>query len=241
VHTASIGADKQLAQLTGGAHQGDRVEVGLLREVLGRRDNAYMGSYLAWVVSSGGVDTFTVVPQDADEVARLAEVLSPREDGDVVHVIVGKTVPAPPESPSAAAGLPAVQTCQVMAFTLPEFAAAMPEGEDSGEFEDLVRRVFLRLTNGAAVPGFTDEQRAGAYVAVQYPAFYHAIRREQHQGKILAGVYARHSHSADRRLVSVGFGMRDPRADTTDGWECLVDVTEPCLHFLVTGLRPAYR
>jgi hypothetical protein len=254
-HTASVGADKQLAQLTGGAHQGDQIDVGLLQQVLSRHENAYMGFHLAWVLSTAGVDTFTVVPRSDDHVARLAEVLSPPEDGEVVHVIVGKTIPAPPDSPSAAAGLPAVQACQVLAFTLQEFAAAMPEdqapsddqeasGDDQGnrhaEFQTLVRRVFLRLTNGAALPGFTDEQRASAYVASQYPGFYHGIRHAQRDGKVLAGVYARHSHSTGRRVVSVGFTVRHPRADMTEGWHCLVDVEEPCLHFLVTGLRPTY-
>jgi PatG C-terminal len=254
VHTTSIGAEKQLAQLTGGAHQGDQVDVGQLQQVLGRRENAWFGSNLAWLFSSGGAGVFTVVPQDADQVQRLAEVLSPPEDGDVIHGIVGSTVPAPAGSPSAAAGLPAVQACQVLSFTLQQFAAGMPKGEgpDEGEpraprrraghdnSEALVRNVFLRLTNGGALPGFAEDQQARAFVAVNYAEFYHAISHEQNEGKRLVGVYARHSHSADRRIVSVGFTVRDPQTDMTDGWQCLVDVTEPCLHFIAAGLRRTY-
>jgi hypothetical protein len=254
VDTATIGADKQLAQLTGGAHQGGQVEVGLLKQVLSRRENAWIGWQLAWVFSSGGMDAFAVVPRDRDEVRDLAEALSPPEDREVVHVIKGCTVPAPINSPSAAAGLPAVQACELMAFTLQEFAAGMPDDEASSgekspaperktnraEFEALVPAVFLRLTNGAAIPGFTAEQQARAFVGSTYLQFYSAILSEQRKGMVLAGVYARHIHSADRQVVAVGFTVRDPRTDMTDGWECLADVTECCLPFLITGLRHVY-
>jgi PatG C-terminal len=254
VHTTSIGAEKMLAQLTGGAHQGDQVDVGQLQQVLSDRGNSWFGSELAWLFSSGDAGVFTVVPRDADQVQRLAEMLSPPEDGEVIHVIDGCTIPVPAGSPSAAAGLPAVQACQVLSFTLQQFAAGLPKGEgpDEGEsraarrraghdnFEALVRNVFYRLTNGAALPGTTDEQQARAFVAVNYAEFYHAISHEQNEGKRLVGVYARHSHSADRRIVSVGFTVRDPQTDMTDGWQCLVDVTECCLHFLAAGLRRTY-
>jgi hypothetical protein len=142
----------------------------------------------------------------------------------------------------------------VLAFTLQELAAGMPEDQpargeksstagktaDRAEFESLVRNVFLRLTNGAALPGFTDEQRALAYVGSMYAPYYFAIRQAQREGKVLTRVYARHAHSPDRRVVSVGFTVRHPRTEIVEGAECLVDVTEPCLHFLVTGLRPRY-
>ena len=254
VHTTSIGTEKKLAQLTGGAHQGDQIDVSQLQQVLSRRENAWFGSNLAWLFRSGDAGVCTVVPKDAYQVQRLAEMLSPPEDGEVIHVIDGCTIPVPAGSPSAAAGLPAVQACQMLSFTLQQFAAEMPKGEgpDEGEsraarrragpdnFEAMVRNVFNRLTNGAALPGTTAEQQARAFVAVNYAEFYHAISHEQNEGKRLIGVYARHSHSADRQIVSVGFRVRDPQTDMTDGWQCLVDVTECCLHFIAAGLRRTY-
>jgi hypothetical protein len=35
----SIGVEKEFAQLTAGAHQGDRIEVGLLQQALANPDN----------------------------------------------------------------------------------------------------------------------------------------------------------------------------------------------------------
>jgi hypothetical protein len=251
--TASIGAEQELARLTG-RRAGDPIDVGLLRDVLHTPGNAYMGRFLAWVFTAGGIEVCTVVPHSADDVTQLADALSSPEVRDVVHVLVGTTVPAHPSSPSAASGLPAVEASRILAFTLPEFAAALPECDGPGgadapanrrranraDFETTVSRLFLQLTNGAALPGFTDEDRARAHVATYYPGFYCAVWQAQRDGKILTGVYARHSHSADRRLVLVGFKVRHPRTDVTESWQCLVDVTEPCLHFLATGLRPAY-
>jgi PatG C-terminal len=253
VHTTSMGAERQLAQLTGGAHQGDQVEVGMLQEVLSRRENTWLGWELAWLFSSGHVPAFSVMPQYAEQVMQLAELLRPPED-EAVNVIVGKTVPTPADSPSAAVGLPTVRPYRMMAFTLQEFARGMPQDEAASaeksaaagrktertEFEATVRDVFYRLTNGAAVAGFTHEQQACAYVGTEFSLFYSAIRREQLEGKRLTRVYARHSHSADRLIVAVGFVVRDPRTDMTDGWECLADVTDAGMPFLVTGLRRVY-
>jgi hypothetical protein len=108
------------------------------------------------------------------------------------------------------------------------------------EFEGVVRNVFMRLTRGAALTGFADDERGLAYVACEYPAIYHAIRQANRDGKVLVGADARHSHSADRRMVSVRLTVRHPRTDLTERYQCLVDVTEPVFHFLVTGLQPAY-
>jgi hypothetical protein len=250
--TATIGAEKELAQLTAGEHQGDQIEVDLLREVLSRPENAYLGWYLSWVFTSGGVDAFTVVPRNDADVTRLAEMLSPVESEDLVHIIVGKTVPSPVDSPSAVSALPSVQADQLLAFTLAEFAAAMPDGAADGEnapararktgrddFETLVRRVFLRLTNGAALPGFADEERGRGYVAHKYSGFFQAVAQAHRDGKALMGVHARHVHSTDRRLVSVGFTVRNRQTDITERYECLVDVTEPLI-FLAAGLRLVY-
>lgn len=249
----SIGVEKEFAQLTAGAHQGDRVEVELLQQVLGSPENAYLARHLCWIFASAGVDTFTVLPRDDAEVARLVEVLSPAEPEEVVHVVVGRTAASSVDSPCAAAGLPTVRADQVLAFTPREFAAAMPDETSSGEepaaagstadyragFEAAVRGVFARLTRGAGNRGLSDEHRARNYVALRYPPIYHAVWQAQRDGKVLVGLDARHSHSADRRLVAVRLTVRHPRTDITERHQCLVDVTE-VFPFLITGLQPVY-
>lgn len=251
--TPTIGVEKELAQLTAGAHQGDQVEVELLQQVLRNPETVYIGWHLSWVFASEGVDTLTVLPRTESDLGRLAEVLSPAEAEEVVHAVAGRTVPCPMDAPCAASGLPTVHADQVLAFTLQEFAAALPEDEksadekspaargkaDRAEFEAVVRRLFRRLTRGAGNHGFADEHRARNYLALRYPAIYHAVRQAEGDGKVLVGVDARHSHSADRRVVAVRLTVRQPRTDLTEHYQCLVDVTEP-FPFLIAGLQPVY-
>lgn len=247
----SIGVEKEFAQLTAGAHQGDRIEVGLLQQVLDSPDNAYLARHLCWVFASSGVDIFTVLPRDDAEVARLVEMLSSEATDDLVHVVVGRTISGPADSPCAASGLAAVRADQVLAFTPAEFAAAMPEDASHGndavpspatggsDFQAVVREVFTRLTRGAGNRGYADEHRARNYVALRYPPIYHAVRQAQRDGKVLVGIDAQHSHAAGRRLVSVRLTVRHPRTDITERYQCLVDVTE-VFPFLITGLQPVY-
>ena len=252
-----IDVEKEFAQLSSGAHQGDQIDVGLLQQLLRNPDNAYLGRHLCWVFTSDGVDTFTVEPREDAEIARLLDALPPDESRDVVHVIVGRTVPASINSPCAAAGLPVVQADQVLAFTLDEFAAALPGDGGTGggsngqnspptgsktdrtEFEAVVRRLFLRLTRKAGNRGFADEHRALNYVALRYPPLYQTVWQAQRDGKVLVGVDAQHSHSADHRLVSVRLTFRNPRTDITEGYHLLVDVTG-VFPYLVRGLQPTY-
>jgi hypothetical protein len=84
------------------------------------------------------------------------------------------------------------------------------------------------------------DDQAKAFVAAFYSEFYGAISHEQNEGKRLVRVYARHSHSGNRQIVSVGFAVRDPLTDMTDGWQCAVDVTEPGLQYLAAGLHRTY-
>jgi hypothetical protein len=247
----SIGVEKEFAQATEGRLQSDQLDVGALRWVLDNPEDAYLGRHLCWVFTCQGVDTFTVMPRDDVDVTRLAKALSATED--VMHAIVGKTIPSPNDSPCAATGLPTVQADQVLAFTLKEFAGKLLDSRastteassaeeseaDRAEFEAIVRGVLLRLTRGTASPGFTEEDRARNYVAMRYPAIYHAVSLAQLDGKVLVGVDAQHSHSAVRRLVTVRLILRDPRTDITERYQCQVDVTE-LFPFLVTGLQPAY-
>jgi hypothetical protein len=252
----SLAVDKAFAQLSGGAHQGDQVEVELLKQVLASPENMWLGHYLGWGFASAseGIEIFNVLPRHDADVARLAEVLSPDETDEVVHVIAGKTVPIPFDSTCAASGLPTVQADRVLSFTLREFAAAMPEfeisnnkgsaatgsGADRAEFEAIVRRVFLRLTRGTGNRGFAPEHVACNYLAVEYPPIYHAVMQAQRHRKILVGVDARHIHSADRRRVAVGVTFRQQQTEITEKYQIMVDASEPPGPFLITGLQLVY-
>jgi PatG C-terminal len=252
---STIGVQREFALLAEGAYQGGEVEVGLLREVLAHRDNAYLGRHLCWILTTQGIESISVVPRDDTEVARFLEVIAPHEEEELVHIVVGKTTTLAADSPCAMPGLPTVEAELVLAFTPAEFAQGLlesktSEGHDSSEastetdqakirFALVVREVFFRLTRGMSNRGFTDDHRARNYVATRYPEFYQAVIRASQAGKAFVGIDARHIHSADRRIVLVGFALRHPRSDVVERHHCLVDVTE-VFPFLITGLQPTY-
>src|SRR5262249_46665483 len=84
---ASLGVEKEFAQLAAGEHVGDQVDVDLLRRVLSDPDNAYLARHLCWFFSGGGIDSFIALPREA-ELERLVEALSPAGAEGVVHAVV---------------------------------------------------------------------------------------------------------------------------------------------------------
>jgi hypothetical protein len=248
---SSLGVEKEFAQLVAGEYQGGPVGTGLLRNVLAKPDNRYLSRHLCWVFTTGQVEAFAVLPRDDAEAQRLIEVLPEEGSVDVVHVVAGRAAPDRPESPCAASGLPLVAAEQLWAFTLDEFAAALP-GDDSmadssdaeaeqgrRQFEAIARDLFTRFTRSADNRGFAEEHRARNYCALRYPKLYQAVARGHREGKVLIGIEARHSHSGARRVVSVRLTFRHRHTDITERYHCLVDVTE-VFPFLTAGLEPTY-
>lgn len=258
----SLGVEKEFAQLTRGA-TGRLVEAELLREVLSDPDNRFFGRHLCWVFTTQQVDAFVVLPREDADVTRLVELLPSGDSDDVVHVVVGRSVsPGALDSPCPESGLPMVVADQLLAFTLDEFAAALPDSDaetdserapsapgiepaaDGGggsreQFQAVVRDVFHRLTRRADNYGISEEHRALNYVALRYPPLYHAVAQAFDNGKMLVGVHARHGHSSTRRLVSVVLTFRHRRTEITERYQCLVDVSE-VFPFMVTRLQPVY-
>jgi hypothetical protein len=259
---SSQGVEKQIAQLAGGLSHGF-VETTVLRDVLSVPENRYLGRYVCWILTSQQVDAFTVVPRDEADIVRLVELLSSDETDDVIHVVVGRAgLPAAAGSPCAQAGLPLVAADELHAFTLDEFASAMPDAESgrdaeqadqdtssapAGEglsrdqFNVIVRDVFRRLTRRAGNLGLADHHRALNYMAVQNPKLYHAVAQAHREGKTLVDITAQHSHSSTRRLVAVELKFLDRQTDISERYQWLVDVTpESPFPFLATRLQQTF-
>jgi hypothetical protein len=187
------------------------------------------------------------------------ETISPDEPEEMVHVVLGRFHPILADLPCAAAGLPAVTADQLLTFTLSEFAQALPgadapavqgaadeqeppaedRDDDRGRSHALVREVFARLTRRADNYGITDDHRAFNYVALRYPAIYHAVAQAYREGKWLVSIDGRHRHSTHRRLVAVRLTFRHGRSEITERYQCLVDVTDE-FPFLTSPLIRVY-
>jgi hypothetical protein len=185
----TLGVEKEFTQLTEGVEQGGLIETALLRRTLDAPENRYLGRHLCWVFTTQHVDTFAVLPRDDTDIARLVEMISPAASENIIHVMVGRSTRAELDSPCAGLGLPAVVADQLLAFTLDEFAEALPGGDttsveeasggdqaelperdqDRKQFQAVIRELFLRLTRRAENRGIADEHRALNYVALRYP------------------------------------------------------------------------
>jgi hypothetical protein len=176
----TLGVEKEFVQLAGEVEQRGLVETALLRWVLDNPENRYLGRHLCWVFTTQHVEAFTVFPRDDTDVARLVEMISPAASEDLVHVVVGRSVRGGIDSQCASLNLPAVVADQLLAFTLDEFAKALPDGavasgeatscgeqaetperdQDGEQFQAVVRELFPRLTRRAENRGIADEHRA---------------------------------------------------------------------------------
>jgi len=96
---------------------------------------------------------------------------------------------------------------------------------DQQAFRTAVREVLMRLTRRTNNRGLSDEHRALNYLALRYPAVYHAVLDAYQRGKILVDVSARHGHSSNQRLVAVTLTFRHSRTDIVERYRCLVNVT----------------
>jgi hypothetical protein len=251
-----VEVDKAFAQLTAGAHQGDEVEVELLQQALADPQNAWLGRYLGWTFSSAsdGMDIFNILPGNDAEVTRLADMLSPANANEVIHVVVGKTIPTPADSPCAALGLPTVQADRVLAFTMQDFAARMPLEEaperdkrpttssrdNRDGFDAVVRQLFRRLTGRAGNRGFAPEDIACNFLACEFVPVHRAVWQAQRDDKLLVGVDAQHVHYADRRRVAVQVKVRQRQTQITETYQIMVDATKPPGPFVVSGPRLVY-
>jgi hypothetical protein len=260
---SSAGVEKHIAQLAGGLSHGF-VETTVLRDVLSVPENRYLGRYVCWVLTSQQVDAFSVVPRDEADIVRLVELLPSDETENVIHVVIGQAgLPAVIGSSCAQAGLPLVVADQLLAFTLDEFASAMPDAESSrdgeqsyqatssvpaaaeglsrDQFNVIVREVFRRITQRTGNLGLSDEHRALNYVAVQYPKVYHAVAQAHREGKTLVDITARHSHSSARRLVAVELKFLNRQTDISERYQFTVDVTpDSPFPFLATRLQQTF-
>lgn len=255
----SIDIEKEFAQLAAGVGNG-MTETALLREVISAPENRYLARHMCWVFTAQQVEAFAVLPREEADVIRLVELMPSTDADAVMHVVVGRSVPPGwIDSPCAESGLPTVVADQLLGFTLDEFAEALPDthaasagerpsgadaprartpaagGASREQFQTIVREVFHRLTRRSDNRGIADEHRALNYLALRYPPLYHAVTQAYGDGKMLVGIHARHSHSGDRRLVSVGLAFRHRRTDITERYQCVVDVTG--FPFLVSGLE----
>jgi hypothetical protein len=239
----SLDVEKEFAQL---AAQSDRTEASeheQLKAVLEDPENLFLAHHICWTFSTGGLDSFAVVPRDDVDARRLVDAFAPASEEAVINACVGRPATTPPLWDWTTTGLRLIHADQLLTFTLDEFLEALDRTDDGdgegGARRSAMRDLFLRLTRRSDNQGVADGSRAMNYLALRYPSVYRATIEALDGGNQLMGVEARPAAAADRRLVSVRLVFRNPQTQIVERYGCSVDVTgEFC--FLSAPLSPTY-
>ena len=236
----SVDVEKEFAQVAAQVEDREVSEHHRLKAVVGEADNLYLVRHICWVFTTQGVDSFAIAPRDNDDARELVDAFVPASEENVINVVVGRPATVPPLWDWSSSGLRLVSADQILTFTLDEFLDALDhDGGSKSDHRAAMRELFFRLTRRGGNHGFADADRACNYVALRYPAIYHATLQALDDGKALMGVEARPTPSSNRRLVSVRLIFRDRRAEIVERYSCSIDVTgEFC--FLATPLSPTY-
>jgi hypothetical protein len=243
----SLDVEKEFAQLAAGVKGREASEHHRLKTVVEQEENLYLAHHICWVFTVQGIDSFAIVPRDNNDARQLIDAFVPASEEDVVNVLVGRTATTPPAWDWSSTGLRLISADQLLRFTLDEFVEALDkdyrgggsEGSADPDHRAAMRELFFRLTRRVDNQGVTDTDRARNYVALRYPALYHATLKALSEGKALMGIEARPTLSGARQLVSVRLVFRDRRTQIVERYSCMVDVTgEFC--FLAAPLSPTW-
>ena len=237
-----LSVEKEFAQALaqpGAVGQTDREA---MQTVLSLPENHYLARQLCWVMSVEGMDTYILVPRDPADLQRLVETVRSSPSPADLDVVIGIRGPLAPPEMCNGLTVPVVGIDQVYSFDRDSLLKAIPAAE-KGSREKLATaaaEVFDRIMLMADNAGATDDHRALNYLAVRYPAIYHAATEMFARNASLTAIDVRTSAlSGTRRVVDVVFSYTDRGTGVIEKRFCRVDVTEE-FPFLVTPMSPYY-
>jgi hypothetical protein len=239
---ATLGAEKEFAQVTGRAETTGKSNREVVHSVLAKPENRYLARQMCWVLTVQGLETYILQPHDPVDLGLLVDAVRSQPGPNDVDVVIG--VRGPLASPEMCNGLmvPIVRFDQIYSFDRDAFVKAVPtpKGTSAERFGPAVSEVFDRIAQLTDNAGATDEHRALNFLLVRYARVYERAAEAFSQDFSLSAVEARPSSlSGARRIVDVVFSYTNRNTDYTEKAFVRVDVTER-FPFLVTKLSPYF-
>jgi len=239
---ATLGAEKEFAQVTGRAETAGKSNREVMYSVLAKPENRYLARQMCWVLMVQGLETYILQPHDPVDLSLLVDAVRAQPDPNDLDVVIG--VRGPLASPELCNGLmvPIVRFDQIYSFDREAFMKAVPTPKDTPakRFGPAVSEVFDRIALLTDNAGATDEHRALNFLLVRYARIYERAAEAFAQDFSLSAVDARPSSlSGARRIVDVVFSYTNRNTDYTEKAFVRVDVTER-FPFLVTKLSPYF-
>jgi hypothetical protein len=171
---ATLGAEKEFAQVTGRAETSGKTNREVVYSVLAKPENRYLARQMCWVLTVQGLETYILQPQDPVDLSLLIDAVRAQPDANDVDVVIG--VRGPLASPELCNGLmvPIVRFDHIYSFDRDAFMKAVPTPKDTPakRFDRPCRKSSTgsrELTDNA---GATDEHRALNFLLVRYARIY---------------------------------------------------------------------
>lgn len=241
----SLGLEKEFAQATGRAETTGLTNQQAAAKVLARPENRYIARQMCWVMTIEDLETYILVPRDADGLDLLLAAIRENPTTQDVDVVIGVRGPVAPPEMCNGLSLPIVGFDQIFSFDRETLINAIPTetklaAKEDKQFRTAAGDLFDRITQITDNAGATDEHRALNYLAVRYPNIYGLATDQYDRNFGFAGVETQPSRlSGVRNIVSVIFSFTNRVTGVTDRFFARVDVTEE-FPFLVSGLQPYY-
>jgi len=239
---ATIGVEKEFAQLATKAKRSGVDDAALIRSVLGHDEGRYLARQLTWVLVAYERDAFVIVPRDSSELDQLIQA-SGAHKADSVCLVIGRSSTGGWWAPdNGEPGLPRYGADQIATFHVEDFVKKVSRPDDIPDalFRDAIRSLFDRIRRRTNNTGDHDDSRALNYVALRYAALYEIAGRAAARGMRLAGIDASPQPSVDgRRIVVVRFRFRNVAGDLVENYGCRIDVTEQ-FPFLAAPLQQVF-
>jgi hypothetical protein len=241
----SLGIEKEFAQATGRAETAGLTDQQASANVLSKPENRYLARAVCWVMTIEGLETYILLPRDAEGLDLLLASVRPASDLRDIDVVIGLRGPVAPPELCNGLVLPMVVFDQVYSFDRASLINAIPPpkakltAKDEKQFRSAAGELYDQITQLADNAGATDEHRALNYLAVRYPVIY-SLADKFGEDFAFAGVETLPSRlSGVRNIVTVVFSFTNRKTDVTEKYFVRVDVTEE-FPFLVTKLQPYY-
>lgn len=241
----SLGVEKEFAQATGRAETAGLTDQQASANVLARPENRYLARLVCWVMTIEGLETYILLPRDADGLNLLLSSVRPAEDPRDIDVVIGIRGPVAPPELCNGLVLPMVVFDQVYSFDRDSLISAIPApkaklaAKDDKQFRTAAGGLYDKMTQVADNAGATDEHRALNYLAVRYPAIYGLADRYGEDYAFTSVETGPSRLSGVRNVISVIFTFTNRKTDVTEKYFVRVDVTEE-FPFLVSKLQPYY-
>ena len=169
----TLSVEKEFAQAVKPAQTAGKTDHATMMAVLSDRKNRYLARQMCWVFTIQGMDTYILIPRDAD-IELFVEALRDQREPNDIDVVIGMRGGIAPPGLCNGLMVPVVEVDQIYSFSRQQLLNEVPrpKAEKPDQFVKTVGEIFNRVMLMTDNAGATAAHRALNYLAMRYPAVY---------------------------------------------------------------------